>query len=253
MPYCTGDVFLGAKTTQYADDVTVHHVGAINARATLAGLAAMFPDTTQLLVTGESAGGVPVPLFAGEAHDVLPNATMTALADSSGAYPDVPVVNATIGSVWGTLDAAPPWPELAGLTAEQYSIPGLFVLAGHHAPAIRFARHDYTFDETQAFFGSLAGFDASNLVQLIDQNEAADRGRRRRRRRVRRTRHQPHRHRAARVLHRDRERCAVRRLGRRPHRRPPDRRRPLRGLPTADAVHHRLTLDARRAVRRGSC
>jgi hypothetical protein len=171
VPYCTGDVFLGAKTTQYADDVTVHHLGAVNARAALAGLAAMFPDTTQLLVTGESAGGVPVPLFAGEAHDVLPNTTISALADSSGAYPDVPAVNATIGSVWGTLDAAPPWPEFAGLTAEQYSIPGLFVLAGHHAPAIRFARHDYAFDETQAFFGSLAGFDTSNLVQLIDQNE----------------------------------------------------------------------------------
>jgi hypothetical protein len=171
VPYCTGDVFLGNKTTQYADDVTINHKGAVNARAALDGLAAMFPDTTQLLVTGESAGGVPVPLVAGEAHDVLPNATITALADSSGAYPDVPVVNATIGSVWGTLDAAPPWPELAGLTPEQYSIPGLFVLAGHHDPAIRFARHDYAFDDTQAFFGGLAGFDASNLVQLIDQNE----------------------------------------------------------------------------------
>ena len=131
----------------------------------------MFPDTTQLLVTGESAGGVPVPLVAGEAHDVLPNATITALADSSGAYPDVPIVNATIGSLWGTLDAAPPWPEFAGLTPEQYSVPGLFVLAGHHDPAIRFARHDYAFDDTQVFFGGLAGFDASNLVQLIDQNE----------------------------------------------------------------------------------
>jgi len=171
VPYCTGDVFLGAKTTQYAPDVTIYHAGAANARAALAGLAEMFPDTTQLLVTGESAGGVPVPLVAGEAHDVLPNATITALADSAGAYPDVPIVNATIGSFWGTLDAAPPWPEFAGLTPEQYSIPGLFVLAGRHDPAIRFARHDYAFDDTQAFFGALAGFDASNLVQLIDQNE----------------------------------------------------------------------------------
>jgi hypothetical protein len=171
VPYCTGDVFLGAKTMQYAEDVTIHHVGAVNARAALAGLAATFPQTTQLLVTGESAGGVPVPLMAGEAHDLLPNAAIAAIADSSGAYPDVPIVNATIGSNWGTLDAAPPWPEFAGMTPEQYSIPGLFVLAGHHAPAIRFARHDFAFDETQAFFGSLAGFDASNLVQLIDQNE----------------------------------------------------------------------------------
>jgi Pectinacetylesterase len=171
VPYCTGDVFLGDKTTQYSDTVTVHHVGAVDTGAALAGLAQMFPATTQLLVAGESAGGVPTPLAAGEAHDLLPNATIEVLADSSGAYPDVPAVNALVGQLWGTLEALPAWPETSGLTQEQLSIPGLFVLAGKHAPAIRFTRHDYAFDETQAFFGSLAGFDATNLVQLIDQNE----------------------------------------------------------------------------------
>jgi hypothetical protein len=171
VPYCTGDVFLGATTHEYSADLTVHHVGAIDARAALQGLAATCPDATQVFVAGESAGGVPVPIVAGEAHDLLPNATITALADSSGAYPDVPAVNAVIGGVWGTLQGAPQWPELVGMTAEQYSVPGLFVLAGKHDPAIRFARHDYAQDSTQAFFGSLAGFDASNLVQLIDRNE----------------------------------------------------------------------------------
>jgi hypothetical protein len=101
----------------------------------------------------------------------LPNATVVALADSSGAYPDVPGVNALIAAQWGVLEGLPAWPELAGLTPEQVSVPGLFVLAGKHDPAIRFARHDFAADGTQAFFGSLAGFDASNLVQLIDQNE----------------------------------------------------------------------------------
>ena len=243
VPYCTGDVFLGNKTTQYAADVTINHKGAVDARAALDGLAAMFPDTTQLLVTGESAGGVPVPLVAGEAHDLLPNATITALADSSGAYPDVPIVNATIGSVWGTLDGAPAWPEFAGLTPEQYSIPGLFVLAGHHDPAIRFARHDYAFDSTQAFFGGLAGFDAEQPRAADRPERAGDRSRRRRRRRVRRAGHQPHRHRPTRALHRDRQRRAVRPVGRRPGGRPPDHRRPLRGLPvTGTATRPRATL-----------
>jgi hypothetical protein len=171
VPYCTGDVFLGDKTTQYSPTVTVDHVGAVNTRAALQGLAQTFPNATELFVTGESAGGVPTPLAAGEAHDLLPNARIVALADSSGAYPDVPEINALIGGLWGTLEALPPWPELAGLTAEQLSIPGLFVIAGKHDPAITFARHDYAFDSTQAFFGALAGFDASNLVQLIDKNE----------------------------------------------------------------------------------
>jgi hypothetical protein len=34
-----------------------------------------------------------------------------------------------------------------------------------------FARHDYAYDKTQAFFSSLAGIAADNLVELIDKNE----------------------------------------------------------------------------------
>ena len=44
--------------------------------------------------------------------------------------------------------------------------------AGLHAPDVTFARFDYAFDETQAFFGSLAGVPADELVTLIDQSEA---------------------------------------------------------------------------------
>jgi hypothetical protein len=131
----------------------------------------MFPATAHLLVAGESAGGGPTPLAASQAHDLLPDATVAVLLDSSGAYPAVRAVNLLIASSWGTLEAVPPWPELAGLTQEQLSIPGLFVLAGHHDPTIRFSRHDDAYDATQVHFGGLAGFDATNLVQLIDQNE----------------------------------------------------------------------------------
>jgi hypothetical protein len=171
VPYCTGDVFMGNKTNEYAPDLTIHHVGAVNAKAALDGLVATFPDVTRLLVTGESAGGIPAPLIAGDAHDALPAASITVLADGSGAYPDVPLVNAVIGAAWGTLNAVPPWPENAGVTAETWSIPGLFVRAGKHDPAIVFARHDYAFDGTQAKFAAVAGVEPSNLLSQIDTNE----------------------------------------------------------------------------------
>jgi Pectinacetylesterase len=171
VPYCTGDVFLGDKVNQYAPDLTIHHVGAVNAKAALDGLVATFPGTKELLVTGESAGGIPTPLMAGEAQDALPAASIKVLADGSGAYPDVPAVNAVIGDAWGTLNAVPPWPENAGVTAETWSIPGLFVRAGKHAPSVVFTRHDYAFDNVQSSFAALAGIDPSNLVSLIDTNE----------------------------------------------------------------------------------
>ena len=68
------------------------------------------------------------------AADRLPTAKVTVLADGSGGYPDIPGINALIGSQWGTMKAVPSWPETAGLTAEQWSFPGLFVVAGRRHP-----------------------------------------------------------------------------------------------------------------------
>lgn len=172
VPYCTGDVHIGNLTKDYGDGVVIEHKGAVNGTTALNATAELFPDATELVVTGESAGSVPTPMYAGLASDLLPDARITVLADGSGAYPDVPVINAVIGGNWGTMNAVPDWPENEGMTAETWSFPGLFIQAWKHAPDITFARHDYAFDQTQAFFSSLAGIAADDLVSLIDKNEA---------------------------------------------------------------------------------
>ena len=171
VPYCTGDVHIGNTTTDYGDGVVVNHNGYVNGTTALAAMVELFPDVTDLVVAGESGGSIPSPLYAGLASDLLPNAGITVLADGSGAYPDVPGVNALIGSQWGTMNAVPDWPENAGMTAEKWSLPGLFVQAHLHAPEIVFARHDYAFDNTQVSFAALAGIPADDLVSLIDSNE----------------------------------------------------------------------------------
>jgi Pectinacetylesterase len=170
-PYCTGDVHIGHAMHDYGNGIVVQHKGSVNASAALATLAKEFPDAKELVVTGESAGSVPTPLYAGLAHDLLPKAGITVLADGSGAYPDIPAINGVIGAAWGTEAAIPPWPENAGQTAVTWSLPGLFVQAHKHAPEIVFGRHDYAFDRTQEFFAALAGIPAENLVTLIDNNE----------------------------------------------------------------------------------
>ena len=171
LPYCTGDVHLGNTTHDYGSGVVIHHNGYVNASTVLSALSQFFPNTEQLMVVGESAGSVAAPLYAGMARDLLPNARITVLADGSGAYPDIPAINTLIGTVWGTVDAIPSWPENRGQTLASWSIPGLFVQAHRHAPAIVFARHDYAFDSTQSLFAALAGIPADNLVALIDRNE----------------------------------------------------------------------------------
>lgn len=171
VPYCTGDVHIGNTTTDYGDGVVVNHVGFRNASAALAETVTRFPAVTDLVVAGVSGGSVPSPLYAGLFADRLADTTITVIADGSGGYPDIPGINAVIGSTWGTLNAVPAWPETAGMTAETWSFPGLFITAGKHAPRIRFARQDFAFDRTQVFFAGLAGIDAAHLDELIDRNE----------------------------------------------------------------------------------
>ncbi len=107
VPYCTGDGHLGSQTTTYADDLTVEHRGYANGLAALDHLVATYPDVGDLLVTGVSAGSIPTPLYAGLAADRLPQARIVTLGDGSGAYPSDPVLNAFIGSLWGTDGAIP--------------------------------------------------------------------------------------------------------------------------------------------------
>lgn len=171
VPYCTGDLHLGTSTRDYSADLTIHHNGSINATTALHDMAAQFPDATQVLVTGESAGSAPTPLYAGLAHDLLPNAAITVLADGSGAYPDSPGINTAIGGLWGAPAAVPQWPENAATAGAALSLPGLFVLAHDHDPEIVFGRHDYAFDAVQKLFAGLAGIPADDLVSLIDANE----------------------------------------------------------------------------------
>jgi len=172
VPYCTGDAHLGNKTTTYAPDLVVEHRGQPNSLIALDHLTTAFPDLTEIVVAGSSAGSIPTPLFAGLAADAYPDARIVTLADSSGAYPDEPLINAFVGSLWGSMEALPDWPEIDGISATEWSIPGLYRVSGAHAPDITFAKFDYAYDEVQAFYAGLAGVAADELVSLIDDNEA---------------------------------------------------------------------------------
>jgi hypothetical protein len=63
MPYCTGDVHMGSRTTTYTDPtgaqppLTWRHVGYGNTLAAIQWAHAQFPSVAKLLVTGFSAGG----------------------------------------------------------------------------------------------------------------------------------------------------------------------------------------------------
>ena len=170
VPYCTGDAHLGNITTEYAPGLTVHHKGYVNGTAALDFIAAALPDSSEVVVVGESAGSIAAPLYAGLVSDRLPDARITVLADGSGSYPDAPRVNEIIAA-WGFGTIIPPWLASASSTADQWSLPGLFIQSGRHEPEIVFARHDYAYDEQQQRWYPIAGIPATDLLSLIDANE----------------------------------------------------------------------------------
>ena len=170
--YCTGDVHLGNRTTDYGSGLIVRHNGFVNGNTALATAVERFGDATEVVVAGSSAGSAAAALYGGLAADAFPDASITVVADASGAYPSDPGINSYIGGLWGTATVIPDWPTNQGLTAAEWGLPELFVRAGKHAPRVRFARYDNAFDSTQEFFATLAGFDASNMDELMHQNEA---------------------------------------------------------------------------------
>ena len=64
-------------------------------------------------------------IFGGLASDEYPEADITVLADASGVYADNPPVNEAIGSLWGTFNNIPDWPELEGLERKDFWDPAM--------------------------------------------------------------------------------------------------------------------------------
>lgn len=171
VPYCTGDVHLGANVTQYGD-ITIQHNGFANASKGLETLVENYPELEQLVVVGVSAGSVAAPAFAGLAADAFPDAQIISFGDSSGAYPDEPELNVEIGGRWGVFDNVPDWPVNEDLTPADWSVPGLTIQSAAQHPDITFARFDYDADSVQARFLALGGIPTGDLSANIEQTEA---------------------------------------------------------------------------------
>jgi Pectinacetylesterase len=173
VPSCTGDAHLGDVTRRYSPQLTVAHKGYVNGTAALDFLADHHPDATDVVVVGKSVGSVAAPIYGGLIADRLPAAHVTVLGAQSGHVPDDPDLNATIAERWGTYANMPDWYVNAGLTARDWGAPRFWIQAGRHAPQLVLARFDYAYDREAAQGAESLGLDPSQLLAVIDANEAA--------------------------------------------------------------------------------
>ena len=108
---------------EYSPELTVEHKGSVNGTAALSYLAEHYPDATQVIVVGKTAGSVAAPVYGGLVADLLPDAQVTVFGAQSGAFPDDPDFNADIlGELWGAYDTMPDWEVNDGLTARDWGI-----------------------------------------------------------------------------------------------------------------------------------
>ena len=132
-----------------------------------------FGGATEVVVAGSSAGSASAALYGGLAADLFADASIDGGGRRLRRLPERSrhqlLHRRTVGD---DLNVVPDWPVNEGVTAAEYGLPELFIRAGTHAPRVRFARYDNAFDSTQEFFAGLAGFDPSNMDQLMYQNEA---------------------------------------------------------------------------------
>jgi hypothetical protein len=177
VPYCTGDLHLGARTVRFDVPATradsahiyeIHHNGAANAMAAFEWAFAHVPAPRTIVVTGESAGSVPTPVYAALASMHYPRARVIALGDGSGSYGSASGVTAT----WRGLPFLRSLNVLPGLDSATLTYPGMYGLAARSSSRIMFAEINSAEDSTQAFYLRATNTSSPSVPTLLAENYA---------------------------------------------------------------------------------
>jgi hypothetical protein len=179
VPYCTGDVFLGARTVAYTIPRTsstpervfhIRHHGIANAEWVLNWVFARVPNPSVIFVAGGSAGAIATPLYASRVARRYPRARVVQLGDGSGGYrsPAIPGLLAQWGATTALRrDTAYRSVDSAGLNFES-----LYVVAGRTELRVTYAQFNTAEDETQRAYLSVLGMPNARLPQLLAENFA---------------------------------------------------------------------------------
>jgi hypothetical protein len=164
VPYCTGDVHFGTadNVTIPTDDVlpaltNQHFVGYLNMEKFIGHLVPTFPDVTQVLLTGASAGGFGAGLNYGMVQDSFGTIPVTVLDDSGPPFTtaDLP---ACIQQQWRTLwgfDAALPSDCAECSNSDGSGLTNIVVYWHHKYPHAKVGLVSTVQDEVmRLFFGS---------------------------------------------------------------------------------------------------
>lgn len=163
VPYCTGDVHVGAGARSYsytgadgnAVEVLTHHTGNANSMTVLEWVYDNFSSPGRVLVGGSSAGAIGASFYSGQIADHYTELPVVLIADAAGGY-NSPLLPVTFNS-WNTAAILPDWPEYAGKTNDTLTFEDFYIASALHADNLTIAQYNTMNDEVQVNFTLLLG------------------------------------------------------------------------------------------------
>ena len=179
IPYCTGDFHWGDSVITYAEgtanELTINHKGAINARAVLKWVYDNFSAPEQILVTGCSAGSFGSALWSADVMNHYPNTEVFQFGDSGAGIGTEKVITEGFPS-WNAEGALPAYiPELDPSKVDilTLAMPDLYAGVANHFPKQKMSQYSAIRDHEQVFyFIEVGGTDAQEFSRLLQASWA---------------------------------------------------------------------------------
>ena len=171
LPYCTGDVFIGAGEREYTytnaegeeTTVTTYHTGYDNTVTVLDWVYDNFDSPDSVLIAGSSAGAIGSSFYAGFVAENYADVPVVLMADAAGGYNSVRLPFTFKG--WNTVDILPDWETYAGKDSNTLTFEDFYIASALHADNLTISQFNTAYDETQIGFSVLLG-DAPNSFDL---------------------------------------------------------------------------------------
>lgn len=163
LPYCTGDVHIGAGDTQYTYtnqqgeevNLTTHHHGKANSTTVLDWIYENYPAPDQVVLAGSSAGAIGASFYSGLVAEHYAPTSVILIADAAGGYGSPSLSNTH--KAWNTEAVLPDWPEYAGETNTSITFEDFYIASANHNPNLTIAQYNAAEDDVQITFTQILG------------------------------------------------------------------------------------------------
>jgi len=159
VPYCTGDIHWGNKTSTYhwaGTDHVINHKGFANVSAVLDWIQGGFSEPEKIFVAGCSAGAYGSVMGAAYVHNLYPDVPLYQLGDSGagvitdaffqGGFPN-----------WGAEATIPNWIPALDIPWQELTMPKLYTALADYYSSDRWSQYNTAHDEDQTFFYNAMG------------------------------------------------------------------------------------------------